>query len=167
MRQNRHFFCVAVILFELDECLTVAGMGGLQTTFFPQPDDVVVFRFKLLQQVAGTFGEPFLAFVLAVGIEEGNHGIDNQQVDGGVAEGFRTGGRGFAENVVGKPVKGGTSTQQVVQFFHRRGQQQLREHALGTVVEVGQLGDAYVRKVARAHAELFHRRCSEGCSSNL
>lgn len=46
-------------------------MGGLQTTFFPQSDDVVVFRFKLLQQVAGTFGEPFLAFVLAVGIEEG------------------------------------------------------------------------------------------------
>lgn len=80
-------------------------MGGLQTTFFPQSDDVVVFRFKLLQQVAGTFGEPFLAFVLAVGIEEGNHGIDNQQVDGGVAEGFRTGGRGFAENVVRQPVK--------------------------------------------------------------
>ena len=139
----------------MDECLAVAGMGGLQTTFFPQPDDVVVFRFKLLQQVAGTFGEPFLAFVLAVSIEEGNHGIDNQQVDGGVAEGFRTGRRGFAENVVGKPVKGRTSTQHVAQFFHRRGQQQLREHALGTVVEVGQLGDAYVRKVARAHAEHF------------
>ena len=34
--------------------------------FFPQPDDVVIFRFKLLQQVAGTFGEPFLAFVAPI-----------------------------------------------------------------------------------------------------
>ena len=78
----------------MDECLTVAGMGGLQTTFFPQPDDVVVFRFKLLQQVAGTFGEPFLAFVLAVGIEEGNHGIDNQQVDGASLRVFGRAGEG-------------------------------------------------------------------------
>ena len=88
------FLGVAVILFELDECLTVAGMGGLQTTFFPQPDDVVVFRFKLLQQVTGTFGEPFLAFVLAVSIEEGNHGIDNQQVDGASLRVFGRAGEG-------------------------------------------------------------------------
>ena len=110
------FLRVAVVLFELDECLTVACMGGLQTTFFPQSDDVVVFRFKLLQQVAGTFGEPFLAFVLAVGIEEGNHGIDNQQVDGGVAEGFRTGGRGFAGGVVREQVRGGDSARQDGRF---------------------------------------------------
>ena len=62
---------------------------------------------------------------------------------------------GFAENVARQPVTGATSTQQGAQLFHRRGQQQLGEHALGTVVEVGQLGDAYVRKIARAHAEHF------------
>lgn len=147
------FLRVAVVLFELDKGLAVAGMGSGEATFLPQADDVIVFRFQLFQQVAGSFDEPFFPFVLSIGIKERHHGVDNQQVDGSIAESLRTGRRRFTEYVVSEPVERGTSPQQVAQLFHGRSQQELGKHPLGMVIEVGQLGDAHVRKIARTHAE--------------
>ena len=94
------FLRVAVVLFELDKGLAVAGMGSGEATFLPQADDVIIFRFQLFQQVASPFDEPFFPFVLSIGIKKRHHGVDNQEVDGCIAESLRTGGRRFAEHVV-------------------------------------------------------------------
>lgn len=86
------FLGVAVILFQLDESLTVTCMSSLQSAFFPHAGDVIVFRFQIFQQQAGPVAEPFFSFMLSVGIEERYHRVDDQQVDGTLTECFGVGG---------------------------------------------------------------------------
>ena len=83
------FLLVAIFFLQLDECLAVSGMGDGQPTLAPHADDVVVFGFQFFQKGGGTPAQFFLALTKAVGIEESDDGVDNQQIERRVAQGLQ------------------------------------------------------------------------------
>ena len=76
---------VAVVLLQLDEGLTVAGVGRGEPALGPEADDVVVLGLQFLEEAAGSGTECFVVLVLAVSIEKGDDGVDEEQVECGGA----------------------------------------------------------------------------------
>ena len=71
---------VAVFLFQLDECLRVGRAVYLDAAFGPLPRDVVVFRLDGFEQLQGPLAEGVQAVRLSVGVEQGDDGVDDDEV---------------------------------------------------------------------------------------
>ena len=75
-------FTLITILFpQLDKCLTIPGILHLQSALLPHPYYVVILGLQLLQEVEGAVAVFLLAPVPAVGKEDGNHGVDDEQIE--------------------------------------------------------------------------------------
>ena len=104
---------VAIILFQLDECLAVACVCGFQTAFLPSADNVIVFRLQFLQQPVGALQQPVVPAPFPVSVEERDDCVDDAQVDCRLAECLCLCGRNLAEHIVGEPIFGSPATENV------------------------------------------------------
>ena len=75
------FLLVAVFLLQLDEGLAVAGVFHHQAALLPHPYYVVVLGLQLLQEVEGTVAEFLFSAVPAVGEEDGDYRVDDEQIE--------------------------------------------------------------------------------------
>ena len=80
------FLLVTIFLFQLDERLAVTGMGGRQTALLPLADNVIVFGFQFFPKGSGPPAQRITSLVAAVSVEECHHGVDDEQINGTVAE---------------------------------------------------------------------------------
>ena len=104
MRQRSVALPVAVFLLQLYERLAIPGVLYRQAAFLPHPYYVVVFSFQLLQKVEGAVAVFLLAPVPAVGKEDGNHGVDDEQIERERGEMLLVTDARVAEGIMGFPI---------------------------------------------------------------
>lgn len=73
---------VAVLLLELDEGLTIGCTLHCEAALLPHAYDVILLCLEVLQKSGGAQAKGLTATMHAVGVEHGNHGIDEDEVQG-------------------------------------------------------------------------------------
>ena len=73
---------VAILLLELDERLTIGSTLHSESALLPHLYDVILLGFEVLQEGGGTLAMPLTASMHAIDIEHGDHGIDEDEVQG-------------------------------------------------------------------------------------
>ena len=95
---------LAVACVQLDERLRVGCIVGCYAALLPQAYVGVVLGRQRHKQIVGASHEVFVLAMVAVGMQHGHYGVDNEQVDGCRREMLGIAARCVAEGVVGLPV---------------------------------------------------------------
>ena len=119
----------------------------------PHPDDIVVLRLQLFQEVEGFVTEHLFTPMPSYGKEHGDGSVDHQQIERAVGEMFFVLVAGRAEGIVRLPIRSDMRTQQRLQFFDGLTFDELTQSCLPLVMEVSQLGDADMWEVLRTESE--------------
>ena len=141
---------VAISLLELDERLSVAGIGHVEAHLAPHAHDVVVLGGELIEQFKGTVAQLFRPLVTSVGEEKGDGRVDHQQLERLWGEAFRAACRRHSERVMRLPVGGDRCGEGCLQLVCGLAVEDPAESRAPFMVETGQLGDADIREVLRA-----------------
>ena len=98
------FLPVAVFLLQLYERLAIPGVLHRQPAFLPHPYYVVILSLQFLQEIEGAVAVFLLAPVPAVGKEDGNYGVDDEQVQRERGEMLLVADARAAEGIMGFPI---------------------------------------------------------------
>ena len=119
----------------------------------PHPYYVVVLSLQLLQEVEGTVAEFLFSAMPAVGEEDGDHGVDDEQIEREGGDVLLVLHTRAAEGVMGFPILRDAGRKHLLRLLHRGGLQQLAEAGTAVVIKVGKLRDADMREVLRAKSQ--------------
>ena len=95
---------LAVACVQLNERLRVGCIFGCYAALLPQAYVGVVLGRQRHEQIVGASHEEFVLAMVAVGVQHGHYGVDDEQVDGCRREMLGVATRLVAEGVVGLPV---------------------------------------------------------------
>ena len=73
---------LAIACVQLDERLRVGCIFGCYAALVPQAYVGVVLGGQRHEQIVGASHEEFVLAMVAVGVQHGHYGVDNEQVDG-------------------------------------------------------------------------------------
>ena len=147
------FLLVAVFLLQLDEGLAVAGVFHHQAALLPHPYYVVILGLQLLQEVEGTVAEFLFSAVPAVGEEDGDYRVDDEQIEREGGDVFLVLHTRAAKGIMGFPILCDAGRKHLLRLLHRGGLQQLAEAGTAVVIKIGKLRDADMREVLRTETE--------------
>ena len=119
----------------------------------PHPYYVVVLGLQLLQEVEGAVAVFLLSTVPSVGEEDGNHGVDDEQIEREGGDVLLVLHTRAAEGVMGFPILRDAGRKYLLRLLHRGGLQQLTEAGTAVVIKIGKLRDADMREVLRAKSQ--------------
>ena len=105
----------------MHEGLRVGGMLCFEPCCLPHAGYVVGLGLERFQELCGPFAELLVAFMQPVSVEEGDHGIDDNQIKAVLAQLFACAGRGGGKAVVLLPVGRGGDAEQLPQLVERGG----------------------------------------------
>ena len=88
----------------MHEGLRVGGVLCLEACCLPHTGHVVGLGLERFQELRSSFAERFVPFMLAVCVKEGDHGIDDNQIDTVLTQLFAYAWRGGGKAVVRFPV---------------------------------------------------------------
>ena len=114
---------------------------------------MVVFSLQFLQEFESPVAVLFLASVPSVGKEDGNDGVDDEQVERERRYVLLVAYALASEGVMRLPVGRNRCFQHSDDLLHGGGFEQMAETCLASEIEVGQLGDADVGEVLRAQSQ--------------
>lgn len=142
----------AVAVMELQQCLCVGGMRGLDACRAIEPDDAVVLGRELLEEVDGAILERLLGMLAAVEEEQRHPGVDDETLSelGTGVLGFA--GRRAVETVVVVPIRGGREGEELTKAVGGGGLEETAEKACRTADELRKLTDADGGEAVGTHA---------------
>lgn len=106
----------AVVVFKLQQCLGMIGIGGIYSQCRPAAYNGIFFRIHFQQQIKGSFLTGRFVLLYPINKEKRHHGVDDQIVKGIRTQAFDFLGACFMESVMGMPIGGRFDIQQVFHF---------------------------------------------------
>ena len=119
----------------------------------PHPYYVVVLGLQLLQEVEGTVAEFLFSAVPAVGEEDRDYRVDDEQIEREGGDVLLVLHTRAAKGVMGFPILRDAGRKHLLRLLHRGGLQQLAEAGTAVVIKIGKLRDADMREVLGAKSQ--------------